>query len=671
MKKKKAVALVLAASTSATVVLAKNAIIAHADTLNGSKNNIKNENISENKGKVININSNLRIRQGSSSNTPVVGYLQNGDVVNILGEDNGFYKININGVTGYVYNEYIEKLNGSNVKENNSTLGTIVNVRSNLRFRSEPTTDSTVLGYFTNGQEVKIIGQANGWTKVSYEGQVGYVDSSYVGLKNNSNQNAVVNEANNNTVSMSATGGVVHVETNLRIRTGATTDSTIIGRLYEGDKVNIVGKDGDWYKIKTSNGTGFVCADYIEILGSGNNNIVNNNENNNISKTNGYGEVINIPSTLRVRTSPSLSSGVIGSLQSGQTFKITGQSGNWYKIDYNGQSAYVSSNYVKKVDSLNNNNTSNNTQSTSANGTVINISSNLRVRTAPSLNSSVVGYLLNGQNVKVTGKDGNWYRINIGGQTGYVNTAYISLNGTVNDVHDNTPSGNQVNYTNKFGEVINIDSSLRVRGSASLDSSVIGYLLNGQGVKVLGKTGNWYKISFNGQAGYVSSAYIKLVDHLENNSTQSGASFERLYSILKNQIGSPYLWGAEGQYITTASLNRLKQEFPEVAREGRYNIPAKYINHGYRGFDCSGLLDWAFSQMGINIGRTTYQQVNAGRAVSLKNVRPGDLLFFKGPVHVGLYIGNGKWIVAPESHAYVRIENVPWNKIACARRVLP
>ncbi|MGL4914230.1 MAG: C40 family peptidase, partial [Romboutsia sp.] len=108
-----------------------------------------------------------------------------------------------------------------------------------------------------------------------------------------------------------------------------------------------------------------------------------------------------------------------------------------------------------------------------------------------------------------------------------------------------------------------------------------------------------------------------------------------------------------------------------VAREGRYNIPAKYINHGYRGFDCSGLLDWAFSQMGINIGRTTYQQVNAGRAVSLNNIRPGDLLFFKGPVHVGLYVGNGKWLVAPESHAYVRIENVPWNKIACARRVLP
>ncbi|MGL4873750.1 MAG: SH3 domain-containing protein [Clostridium sp.] len=585
MKKKKVVALVLAASTSATVVLAKNAIVSHADTLNGLKNNIKNENVSSIKGKVINIKSNLRVRQGDSISTPVIGYLQNGDIVNIQGESKGFYKISLNGKIGYVYSEYIENLNKNNSKNISDSTGTVINIKSNLRFRSGATTNSNVLGYFVDGQKVNVVGQANGWTKINYEGQEGYVDSSYIKIGNSESGNEVVNENNDNTISMKALGGVVNVETNLRIRSGATTNSSIIGRLYEGDRVKIVGKDGDWYKIQTTNGTGFVCGDYIQILNGQDNGNTDNKEN----------------------------------------------------ID--------------------------------GNGTVINVSSNLRIRTAPSLNSSVTGYLLNGQNVKVTGKEGTWYRINQNGQTGYVDSSFISVNGKINDIHRHSNQG--ISYSNKYGEVININSSLRVRRDDSLNSSVIGYLLNGQGIKVLGKTGNWYKIGFNGQIGYTSANYIKLVDHLDESTSNSGASFERLYSILKNQIGSPYLWGAEGGYITTASLNSLKREFPDVARDGRYNIPAKYINHGYRGFDCSGLLDWAFSQMGINIGRTTYQQVSAGRAVSLQNVRPGDLLFFKGPVHVGLYIGNGKWIVAPESHAYVRIENVPWNKIACARRVLP
>ena len=110
--------------------------------------------------------------------------------------------------------------------------------------------------------------------------------------------------------------------------------------------------------------------------------------------------------------------------------------------------------------------------------------------------------------------------------------------------------------------------------------------------------------------------------------------------------------------------------FPGEAAAGKYNIPSKYINNGYRAFDCSGLLYWGFRQVGINIGRTTYDQINAGREVSLNDVRPGDLLFYRSLGHVGMYIGNGKWLEAPHSHDYVKIANVPWSQIGRARRIL-
>ncbi len=71
------------------------------------------------------------------------------------------------------------------------------------------------------------------------------------------------------------------------------------------------------------------------------------------------------------------------------------------------------------------------------------------------------------------------------------------------------------------------------------------------------------------------------------------------------------------------------------------------------GFDCSGLMQYGFKHFGINLNRTTYDQIGQGQAVSLKGLRPGDLVFFDtdtktaGPDHVGIYMGNGKMFHTP------------------------
>jgi Cell wall-associated hydrolases (invasion-associated proteins) len=63
------------------------------------------------------------------------------------------------------------------------------------------------------------------------------------------------------------------------------------------------------------------------------------------------------------------------------------------------------------------------------------------------------------------------------------------------------------------------------------------------------------------------------------------------------------------------------------------------------GLDCSGFLQNVYRQMGINLGRTTYQQFRQGKAVGLRNLKPGDAVFTvpskAGPDHVGMYIGHG------------------------------
>ncbi len=80
------------------------------------------------------------------------------------------------------------------------------------------------------------------------------------------------------------------------------------------------------------------------------------------------------------------------------------------------------------------------------------------------------------------------------------------------------------------------------------------------------------------------------------------------------------------------------------------------------GFDCSGLVQYVYSNLGIKAPRVTYQQFQAGKKVNPRNAQPGDLVFFRmesqGPGHVGIYAGNGKYIQAPQTGDVVKISNL-------------
>lgn len=82
------------------------------------------------------------------------------------------------------------------------------------------------------------------------------------------------------------------------------------------------------------------------------------------------------------------------------------------------------------------------------------------------------------------------------------------------------------------------------------------------------------------------------------------------------------------------------------------------------GVDCSGLVQQVFRQFGINVPRVTYEQVGIGASVTRKNLAVGDLVFFdtdrekKGPDHVGIYLGNGKFIHAPSQNKPVQISSL-------------
>lgn len=102
---------------------------------------------------------------------------------------------------------------------------------------------------------------------------------------------------------------------------------------------------------------------------------------------------------------------------------------------------------------------------------------------------------------------------------------------------------------------------------------------------------------------------------------------------------------------------------------GFMNTPYVWGGTTPSGFDCSGFTSYVYGQYGFNIGRTTYDQINAGREVT--SLQPGDLVFFgskSSPGHVGIYIGDGKYIHAPRTGDVVRIAVLSDRNDYCAAR---
>ncbi|MBV9486730.1 MAG: C40 family peptidase, partial [Frankiaceae bacterium] len=95
-------------------------------------------------------------------------------------------------------------------------------------------------------------------------------------------------------------------------------------------------------------------------------------------------------------------------------------------------------------------------------------------------------------------------------------------------------------------------------------------------------------------------------------------------------------------------------------------------------FDCSGLVQWSFAQVGIRMPRVAQEQFFTGPHVAYKDARPGDLLFWHydptNPTyvdHVAIYAGNGQMLVAPHTGDVVKLTAVPLSNMAGVVRVDP
>lgn len=100
-------------------------------------------------------------------------------------------------------------------------------------------------------------------------------------------------------------------------------------------------------------------------------------------------------------------------------------------------------------------------------------------------------------------------------------------------------------------------------------------------------------------------------------------------------------------------------------------VPYRWGGSSPSGFDCSGLMMWAYAQVGVSLPHSSRAQFGVGTPVSRSQLQPGDLVFFGSPIHhVGMYVGGGNMVHSPYTGSTVRVRGIDRSDYAGARRIL-
>ncbi|MGR6004538.1 enterotoxin EntFM [Bacillus cereus] len=338
---------------------------------------------------------------------------------------------------------------------------------------------------------------------------------------------------------------------------------------------------------------------------------------------------------LNVRSGAGTGHNVISKVKSGQVLQVVGQENGWFKVNVNGQTGYVSGDFVT---------TGGKTGTTVQQGTgtyTVNVSS-LNVRTGPSTSHTVLGSVNKGKTVQVVGEVQDWFKINFNGGTGYVSKDFVTKGGSAvsNETKQPTTNNNTTTVQTGGSYVVNT-GALKVRTGPATYNAVIGGVTNGKVLNVTGAENGWYKINHNGRTGYVSADFVKFVKGGVNNVT--------------NNVQQPTTGG------NTSSIAGFARSLNGSPYRPSGTTPA--------GFDCSGFIHYVLNKTGHEGKRQTVAGYWSSKTKT-SNPQPGDLVYFQntykpGPSHMGVYLGNGQFISAETTETGVRISSVSnsyWSK---------
>ncbi len=633
--------------------------------------------------------NNVNIRSGPGTSYRIVACLKVGSIVTVTDcSDPDWYAVTYGDVSGYMSSRYLQLDEPeseaivepepepeepgdedpdipADVETQEKPKGTPGHINAMyVRFRSGPSTDSTILGQYNRNKALTITGESGDWTACVIDGKAGFVFSQYV-TRDDEPDPEPTPEPTAPPTPTPEEGGEVLVEGGEE-PTPEPTEEPDPGQTPEETPEESPEPTPEPEETEVEpeepervEKPGFINAMYV-----------------------------------RFRSGPGANHGILGTYNKGKELTITGVSGDWTACVIDGRSGYVFSQYVteketapaEEPDTDPEPSPDGESQPTAAPAptetptpeptaaptptptptpkptpvvteteekTGYIFGDYVRFRSGPGTNYSILGTYNRGKELTVTGISGDWTACVIDGKAGFVFSQYVLVETekpaepeepepdptpTPEPSAEPTPTPTPEAESGSGEPGYVTGNNVRLRAAPSMSGQILGELFWGYPVTITGYSGDWTQVLYNGKPGYVYSQYVAKGEYNpgkpsapQDPETPSGGDSsvsegQRIADYAVQFVGYPYVWGGKN---------------PST------------------GFDCSGLVFYVYKQFGYSLNRVASEQAKNGVPVSPGNLQPGDILCFYSSAdyigHVGIYIGNGMFVHAANSRTGVVI----------------
>lgn len=323
----------------------------------------------------------------------------------------------------------------------------------------------------------------------------------------------------------------------------------------------------------------------------------------------------------------------------------------------------------------------------------------VNIRKKPTTDSKILGKLYKGSSAEIIGEKDGWVKIESGSVKGYIRKDLLAIGAKAQKLAGR--------YGTAFASVKKGVITLNVRSKKSTKSTIVTQIPEDEKYEILGESDNWYKISIDdGAKGYVAKEFVrtrvrfkKAVSIAEEKAeirrkrAAEKAQQERLAALAAQRSQASSSSSSSSSSRSTSSSSSKASSSSRRRTNTTASVPSgtsgsaiasyacKFVGNPYvwggtsltNGADCSGFTMSVYAQFGYSLPHSSAAQAGCGRSVSLSDLQPGDLLFYRNGSrigHVAMYIGGGRVVHASNARDGIKISSYNYRQPACARRIV-
>lgn len=441
-------------------------------------------------------------------------------------------------------------------------------------------------------------------------------------------------------MSLAANTAKISVET-ANLREEANEKSKILELLSMNEQVEIIEKNGEWYKVKARGITGYLRQDLIKVAEEQQETTTERNSSNtqNIAQSSeSQNENTNKEQIVETATTSS-------NLKENEEIKLGKQK----------------------------------------------ISEDTKLKIVPAINATDIIEVKKDEEVEVTEIINGWVCVETQVTKGWIRKEKIKNEENEQITEQEQTASQEEQAEEKTQEVKQVEdtviktlyvngTSVNLRKEASTSSEVVKTLTLNTSVDVYAESNGWSKVKVDGKEGYISSSLLSATQRETSRSAETPRTTTQVEETSNNaQTNAEDVNTVEEHEEQASSTQTVAASGnSSVVDTAMSYIGSKYVYGGSTpsGFDCSGFTSYIYKQYGVNLNRTAAGQYSNGTEVSREDLQAGDLVMFgkSGINHVGIYIGDGQIVHAANPSRGVTTDTIDSgyynNNYVGARRVM-